>query len=506
MDPLQNLNEIFEDLHKNQVHSGKLRWTLFTTGYDFGVEEAYKKVVEGLKDKNSYEHILKCMDMELDPILKRRVEIMYNMFKPYHLSEDLNRIDEEIQRKVTDISKVLNTFRYTFQGKTVSAVELAQVLSADPDRKRRKEAYFARNQINQSVIDAGFIDLINLRKQYASEYGSENFITYMLEKNELEPTTFDGWHDQLQDLLPKMKEVRSKLAREFIHDDQIMPWDEAYISSQLAPSLNKQVDMSEYYKNIEELFNNFGINISKFNITYDIFPRANKSEWGYNFPIETAKDSRILANVKNKYQEYGVLLHETGHAVHSFLLDPEEKILNRGGSGIISEGIANLFQGFLYKPMFYQKFFGDDTAVGEEFAKLREYKKLNSLRAINRIFLDHRFYKTNVSSLDDVYEMYWKNQKEVLGEDPYGTDPPWAYIIHFTTHPIYMHNYFMGDVTCEMLAKVFERNFNATMEEKPQEFGQFLIERVINPSGMYKYNELFRRISGEEFSLKYMID
>jgi hypothetical protein len=54
----------------------------------------------------------------------------------------------------------------------------------------------------------------------------------------------------------------------------------------------------------------------------------------------------------------------TGHAVHSFLLNPDEEILNLGVSGIISDGIANLFQGFLYSPVFYKKFFSGEMGTG----------------------------------------------------------------------------------------------------------------------------------------------
>jgi len=311
---------------------------------------------------------------------------------------------------------------------------------------------------------------------------------------------------QLEDILPKMKKVRQSYAKEFLNDDKIMPWDESYIYSNIAPSLNKSVDMSDYYSRIKTFFDLFDIDISKFNITYDIFPRANKSEWGYNFPIETGKDSRILANVKNKYFEYNVLLHETGHAVHSFLLEPQNGILNEGVSGIISEGIANLFQSFLHSKVFYQDFFTDLGQVEDEFSKLRTYQRVNSLRAINHIFFEHQLYKSEVKSLEDIYSLYWQTRQDVLQEQPFGTEVPWAYIIHFTTHPIYLHNYFMGDVTCEMLLKVFEQKYGDKPANKPKEFGVFLINEVIKTSGLYKYNDLFKRISGEEFSLKYMID
>lgn len=506
MNNIKKLNEMFEKYHELMVNYNRLEWVLFTSGYDFGMEKEYEKIVDVLKSKENYELILNCLESELSPEDRRRVEIVHNIFKPYHLSDELNQLDMMIQKKVNELSKILNTFRYRFEGREVSSVELDQVLSTDSDRERRKKAYFARSQINKSMVDAGFAELIKLRKEYAKKYGAYSFISYKLEQAELDKDLFDNWLSQLHELLPMMKEERAKYAREYLNDDSIMPWDETYIDSRIAPSLNTTVDMSSYHSNLKEFFDLFGVDISKFNITYDIFPRANKSEWGYNFPIETAKDSRILTNVKNKFYEYGVLLHETGHGIHSFLLDPEEKILNEGVSGIISEGIANLFQSFLYEPIFFNKFFKDEEKAGQEFKKLRAYRKINALRAINRIFIDHNFYKNEVNNLEDIYGIYWKTYKEVLDEEPFGVEPPWGYIIHFTTHPIYLHNYFMGTLTCEMLRKVFKEKTGAEITEKPAEFGQFLINEVIKQSGRYKYNDLFKKISGSDFSLKYMLD
>ena len=120
---------------------------------------------------------------------------------------------------------------------------------------------------------------------------------------------------------------------------------------------------------------------------------------------------------------------------------------------------------------------------------------------------DQDLYRYNLNSLDDINELAFKTQKDYLDEDAFGDEYPWGYRIHHTTHPIYLHNYFMGDVTCEMLRKVFCKKYNVkSITEKPKEFGEFLIKEVINPSGLYKYEELFRRISGEDFSLKWYFD
>lgn len=502
MDAIWNIAKVLEE---KEIRYGQLEWTQYTTGYDFGVDEAYSALTEVFEDKANFDIILKARNAQLSPEDARRVEILYKAFEPYHLSEAVNALSEKINEKTNELSMILNQHRTVFEGQEISSVALQQILAKEDNRERRKAAYMAKNQINQPLIDAGFLDLVRMRKELAKLQGKEDFVALKLEEDELDAKIFEDWKQEVKAVLPKMKEVRQKFAKKFLNDTEVMPWDEAYIQAKLAPVLNEKVDMSGFYDNLKEFFIKFGFDLSTMNITYDVFSRANKSEWGYNFPIQDGKDSRILANVKDLYSEYGVLLHETGHGVHSFMIDPDDFLMNKGISGIVSEGIANLFGSFLYDELFYSKFFKDDT-VKENFKAIKEWQKINSFRAVHRILLDQAFYREELNSLADIEALYWKLSEELFDEKPYCENPPWAFLIHHTTHPIYLHNYFMGDVTCEMLSKVFNQEYSTShVNEKPAEFGEFLMEKVISPAGRLPYPDLFKAISGSEFSLKYIL-
>lgn len=494
-----------ERLYELDVKLSKLEWVQYTTGYDFGIEEAHEEINNFLKDEKNYSLVLEYMEKASGPVEKRKGEILYNEFKSYHLTKELNDLNFEIQKKTNELSKILNTFRFKIDGKEVSGVDIDCILSREDDRELRKKAFFAKNQIDKPMVDNGFIDLINLRNEYAGMYGEKDFMEYRIKSDELSPNIFDTWEDDLKEHIIVLNEKGREYARKFIGSEELMPWDYSYIKSKISSSLNSHVDMSNYYNVLREFFLNFGFDINKFNITYDIFPRKNKSEWGYNFPIKYGEDSRILANVKNQYREYEVLLHETGHGIHSFMLNPEEIILNMGISGIIEEGIADLFEEFLYDKMFYEKFF--TNSVEKEFEEIHEYDKISHLRFVGNIFFDHELYKNDLKSLDDIYNLYFKVYNKLYNDKPYNQKPPFGFRIHYTTHPIYMHNYFMGDVTCSMLKKVFYRKYGVdSISKKPKEFGNFLFEQVIKPSGLYKYEELFEKISGEKFSLKWYFD
>jgi len=503
---IKKINELVDKLHEMGVKQSQLAWVQYTAGYDFGLEESYKDMMTFMKDKEHFKIVEDHRALELSDLDKRRVDIVYKSFKPYHLSDEVNALALDIQKKTNELSQILNTFRFKLDNKSVTSVDLAQILSNDENRENRKQAYLAKNQINQPMVDGGFLELVEMRKKMAKLNGFDNFVAYKLDHEELSPDIFENWIEEVHEMLPEMEKMRSEYAMKYLGEENLMPWDEAYVENQLAPSLSKNVDMTNYYYHLSRLFKSFGFDLNDYNITYDLFPRANKSEWGYNFPIDTQKDSRILANVKNQFHEFGVLLHETGHGVHSFLNDKDEKILNMGISGIVTEGIANLFGAQMLDPLFFKEFFEDDfEQVQAEFESIKKWKKMNALRAVSRIFFDQRFYTTDNKNLDDVYKMYWSVQKEVLNVEPGDYEPPWAFLIHHTTHPIYLHNYFMGDVTCEMLIQTFNKsNGTSKISEKPLEFGKFLYEDVVKPSGQYTYGELFERISKEKFSLKYM--
>ncbi len=73
-----------------------------------------------------------------------------------------------------------------------------------------------------------------------------------------------------------------------------------------------------------------------------------------------------------------------------------------------------------------------------------------------------------MSKHQDILDLYAKISKDLYNSKKSDFEPAWAYRIHFTTHPIYLHNYFMGDVTCEMLKKSFEKR-GLKIEENPNQ-------------------------------------
>lgn len=506
MSDIKEVIEIARILEKLDVQHTKLTWVLYTTGFDFGIDNLNKKIIQVFKNKKYYDTILKYKQKKLAPLDTRRVEIIERAFKPYYLSKESACLVLKIKKKENQLIKILNQYRYSIEGRKVRSTDINLILKTEPDRNLRKKAYLARTQINQLMIKAGFLDLVKMRCDYAQSYGVNNFIECRLEQEELTTAIFDGWTNEVRKVIPKIREMQTMYGEKYIGDPVTKPWDNQYIGAQIASQLNKTVDMSNFYNVLKATFLSFEFDLSQYNITFDIFPRRNKSEWCYIFPVQKGRDVRVLANVGNRYHEYFALLHETGHGLHFLLLDPEDMLLNKGISGIIMEGFAMLWNDLLYEEVFYKQFFADDLSTVEKaFTKLKIWQRVHRITLIFSILFEFDFYRNKLNTLKDVNNLYWKKYEELFNREPYTDNPPWAYVPHYTMAPIHIHQGLTGNITNDMLRHCFERETGVTSYlEKPQEFGRFVFEKAIKPSGAYPYLELFERISGEPFSLKYL--
>ncbi|NOR45585.1 MAG: peptidase M3A and M3B thimet/oligopeptidase F, partial [Candidatus Delongbacteria bacterium] len=348
MDKITKAINIGKKLDKTSKKFSELNWVKYTAGYDFGIEKSYDKIINILKSKKNYEVINELLQKDLSPLDRRRVDLLKKGFEPYHLSEELNELDKRIQQVTMKLSGVNNKHRNKIDGEEISLVEIFRILREDDSKANRKKAFHALSQVNKPLVDNGFIELVNLRKEYAKLAGSNNFVEYKLKESELDFNTFNTWKDDVRSMADKLKKTRNEYAVKYLKTPKLEPWDNNYLNSKIAPLMNTEVDMTEYYKHIKDLYLKFGFDISKNNVTYDIFPRKNKSEWGYLFTIDPKVDIRVLANVQNRYNEFDVLLHETGHALHDFSLKGKNDLLNDGISNIIAEGFADFFSDYLF--------------------------------------------------------------------------------------------------------------------------------------------------------------
>ena len=499
---MEKLNELALKLEALQVAHSERLWTMYTTGFDLGVEEAQGKINAFLKDKPNYNVILNELEKDPSTLEWRAAKILHNQFKKFHYSEKASQIYEKIEKLEVKLADVLNKHRSTIDGKEVSDTESRNILNDNADRELRKKAFLARTQVNRHLVENGFLDLIKLRKEFADVCGFESFVAFRLETDELNTEIFLNWSTLAKAETARVKQELNNWAQKIIQQEHFMPWDLSYISNAICPAKKSKVDIGNFFAPIEKLFSAYGFEIAKMNLTYDVFPRKNKSEWGYNFTIRPGKDSRILANVAGKYHYYNVLSHETAHGVHFLSLDPNERIFNMGVSGIVAEGFANFFGELTHSEIFLKQVFDKDTSeMAKQFNDLNGYTKLFRLSAIHDILFDQQLYFEDLNSLNDINELKQRYIRDVSGLETYGEEPVWGYLIHHTLHPVYLHNYLLGDLMCDSMKQVFKKRTDKNAESSPLEFGKLWKEEVLTPSGKLPFLKLYEKVCGEPLSL-----
>jgi oligoendopeptidase F len=502
-------------------HSERL-WAMYTTGLDFGVDEAARKIKEFKKDKSRFALILDAREKSpsLSVCEQRGAQILYLAFKNEHLSEKASHLAEKIQAAETRITGVRNQFRRVLDGKELDLETLSQVMNESPDRELRRRVYETWLPLNRLLFDAGFLDLIDLRKEYASACGAPDFVSLKLEEDELSPDVFHGWREEVSSRRERFRQAWHALVQEFSGGDgqvegavqlegaEPAPWDLGYLRTRMSQMNRAPVDMTQFQKPLGKIFATYGFEMSRLNLTYDIFPRKNKSEGGACFTFQYGKDARILANVANRFASYWVLLHESAHAVHFLGLDPDEALLNRGVSNIISEGFANFFGDRSYSREFIEDVFPAaevDRAV-TQFSRLERVKNLESLSTIGLTLFDQELYRQKLSSLDDVNELWLSIAREIRGVEPLSAEPPWAVTFHHVSHPIYLHSYVLGDVVGAQMKRAFQLRTGAKAEQSPLAFGRFWHDELLKPSGERPVEELCARVFAEGLTLGPYLD
>ncbi|MEA3265941.1 MAG: hypothetical protein U9P42_03230, partial [Candidatus Fermentibacteria bacterium] len=141
MKRMDNLEVLAKELQNLNTEYSRLNWAKYTTGLDFGVNDAFNSVVDFLKSDHHWDTIQGCKETETDPVSIRKTLIMERDFKPFHLSENLNKLSMDIQQLTSKLSAVLNTHRCKVNGIEMSSPDIARILSTNQDRKLRKEAY-----------------------------------------------------------------------------------------------------------------------------------------------------------------------------------------------------------------------------------------------------------------------------------------------------------------------------------------------------------------------------
>ena len=217
-------------------------------------------------------------------------------------------------------------------GKEYTLQQAAKFLE-NPDREVREDAYRKiqeRRLQDTNALNELFNNLLAKRNEVAGNAGFSNYIDYRFkELGRFDYTKEDcfAFHAAVKEhVLPLVKIIYQKKKKK-LGLDNLRPWDlEAELPGvkPLQPFTNSQELIDKSIECFARLRPFFGDCLKKMQELkhLDLESRMGKAPGGYNCPLAESGAPFIFMNAAGQMNDVTVMVHEGGHAIHSFLSHP----------------------------------------------------------------------------------------------------------------------------------------------------------------------------------------
>jgi oligoendopeptidase F len=215
-------------------------------------------------------------------------------------------------------------------GEQEYTLEQASVFLKDLDRNKRQEVWqkiTERRLQDREKLNELFDHLRGLRHKLAVNAGFENFRDYMfkaLGRFDYTPQDCYHFHEAIEkEIVPILREQAEK--RKLALDLRVLrPWD-TEVDTSGKPALKPFANGTELIEKSIQCFTNISkylgerLEIMKDNGLFDVDSRKGKAPGGYNYPLSETGAPFIFMNSAGIFRDLTTMVHEGGHAVHTFL-------------------------------------------------------------------------------------------------------------------------------------------------------------------------------------------
>jgi oligoendopeptidase F len=256
-----------------------------------------------------------------------------NVKKNIELFREANiPIQAEINVLQQQYGQIAGKMMVEIDGKEFTLQQAAKYLE-DPDRTKREEVYRKINDRrlqDKDSLDKLFTELVQKRHQVAVNAGFENYRDYKfveMGRFDYTPAQCEQFHEAVaQHVMPLVDEIFIA-HKEKLQLDTLRPWDteaEPIGIKPLQPFDGGQDLLNKSIACLNELDPFFADCIRKMESIkhLDLESRKGKAPGGYNMPLAESGAPFIFMNAAGQMSDVTTMVHESGHAVHSFLAHP----------------------------------------------------------------------------------------------------------------------------------------------------------------------------------------
>ena len=331
LDNVESWLQAWSDLHVAINEAVARAWVAYTVNTNDKVaEEAYNRLT-GQVEPNVHEQTVRLAGRLLDLGYER--DDLAVMLKTFRNQQEIFRsrnvaINQKLQPLNARYEKITGGMMATWDGERLPLAQLRPYL-LDPDRSIRKKAFLKRMAPyirSRSKLADIFDRQYALRQRMAKNAGFANYRDFAFrEKNRFDYTPDDclAFHDAVAEtIVPVVTRLHARKAKE-LGVRSIRPWD-TEADAQGRPGLRP-------YETTDQLIAGTARMLGKVNPVFgdyletmdregllDLESREGKAPGGYCTSFEFSGRPFIFMNAANTHDDVQTLLHEGGHAIHSF--------------------------------------------------------------------------------------------------------------------------------------------------------------------------------------------
>ena len=264
------------------------------------------------------------LDQEVFFTTIRKVKKSLELYREENIA-----LQSELQMKQSTFDQIAGAQSITYNG-TEMTVQQAQVYLKSNNRAQREEVFRIINDRklqDADKLDTLLTELIQLRTQIAKNAGFENFMEYRfheLARFDYTPADCIQFHTSIEEVLMPLVNQLFDARKKELGVDVLKPWDREVDPSGKAP-LKPFNSTDELIEKTIQCFNRldtyFGerIEIMKQMNYLDLDSRMKKGPGGYNMTMPEIGVPFIFMNSANTETDLITMVHEGGHAIHTFL-------------------------------------------------------------------------------------------------------------------------------------------------------------------------------------------
>ncbi len=267
---------------------------------------------------------LKDLDKEKYKIYLRSVNNQIQIFRKENIP-----LFTEMEAKQQEYGAISAKMNIDHNGEKLTMQKAEQLLKSQ-DRKKRKEIYhkIADRRLQDEVkLDNLFDELITLRQKIAKNAGFDNYRDYMFSamgRFDYSPKDCFDFHDAISKEIVPIISAFEKKRKEKLGNKSYKPWDTAVDVNGFPPlkPFNNGNDLTDLtidcFKKLKPYFGEC-LATMKAMKHLDLESKNGKAPGGFMYPLYEIGVPFIYMNAVGSQRDLVTMVHEGGHAVHSFL-------------------------------------------------------------------------------------------------------------------------------------------------------------------------------------------